>query len=166
MQGNSFAIRRIGVRRVKDTLWPGNLGPENTLTRRASFDVALFSGPRAMPGADLWLPLRGEYTRSARVSRPRRLARQTGLPRSSQNSVSEVFVLAKLTPNEGDLSVKHLGGVRRPAPSAGSCLGAGSGETRAQRGFVLGGGVRRPAPSAGSCLVVRFTNNVAVTADF
>ena len=61
--------------------------------------------------------------RSARVSRPRRLARPTGLPRSSQTQVSEVFVLAKLTPNEGDLSVKHLGGVRRPAPSAGSCLG-------------------------------------------
>jgi hypothetical protein len=34
-------------------------------------------------------------------------------------------VLAELTPNEGDLSVKHLGGVRRPAPSA--CV------TRAQR---------------------------------
>ena len=29
-----------------------------------------------------------------------------------------MFVLAKLAPNEGDLSVKHLGGVRRPAPSA------------------------------------------------
>ena len=63
--------------------------------------------------------------RSARVSRPRRLARPTGLPRSSQTQVSEVFVLAELTPNEGDLSVKHLGGVRRPAPSAGSCLGRG-----------------------------------------
>jgi hypothetical protein len=58
--------------------------------------------------------------RSARVSRPQRLARPTGLPRSSQSQVSEVFVLAKLTPNEGDLSVKHLGGVRRPAPSAGA----------------------------------------------
>jgi hypothetical protein len=34
-----------------------------------------------------------------------------------------VFVLAKLTPNEGDLSVKHLGGVRRPAPSAGASQG-------------------------------------------
>jgi hypothetical protein len=56
--------------------------------------------------------------RSARVSRPRRLARPTGLPRSSQTQVSEVFVLAKLAPNEGDLSVKHLGGVRRPAHSA------------------------------------------------
>jgi hypothetical protein len=76
-------------------------------------------------------------TRSARVSRPRRLARPTGLPRSSQTQVSEVFVLAKLTPNEGDLSVKHLGGVRRPAPSAGSCLGRGQ-ETRAQRGRVPG----------------------------
>jgi hypothetical protein len=43
-----------------------------------------------------------------------------------------VFVLAKLTPNEGDLSVKRLGGVMRPAPSAGKRLG----------------GVMRPAPSA------------------
>jgi hypothetical protein len=59
------------------------------------------------------------------VSGPRRLARPPGLPRSSQTPVSEVFVLAKLTPYEGDLSVKHLGGVRRPAPSAGSCLGRG-----------------------------------------
>ena len=30
-----------------------------------------------------------------------------------------------LRQNEGDLSVKHLGRVRRPAPSAGSCLGRG-----------------------------------------
>jgi hypothetical protein len=66
--------------------------------------------------------------RSARVSRPRRLARPTGLPHSSQTQVSKGFVLAKLTPNEGDLSVKHLGGVRRPSPSAGSCLGAGPGD--------------------------------------
>jgi hypothetical protein len=72
--------------------------------------------------------------RLARVSRPRRLARPTGLPRSSHTQVSEVFVLAKLTPNEGDLSVKHSGGVRRPAPSAGKRMG----------------GVRRPAPSAGA----------------
>ena len=74
--------------------------------------------------------------RLARVSRPRRLARPTGLPRSSHTQVSEVFVLAKLTPNEGDLSVKHSGGVRRPAPSAGKRMG----------------GVRRPAPSAGKHL--------------
>ena len=60
---------------------------------------------------------------TAVVSRPRRLARPTGLPRSLQPQVSEVFVLAKLTPNEGDLSVKHLGGVRRPAPSAGAFQG-------------------------------------------
>jgi hypothetical protein len=85
------------------------------------------NGPRAMPGADLWLPLRGEYTRSprsARVSRRRRLARPTGLPRSSQTQIAEVFVLAKLPPNEGDLSVEHLGGVRRPSASY---LWAGSG---------------------------------------
>jgi hypothetical protein len=50
---------------------------------------------RGDDGATAW--------RSARVSRPRRLARPTGLPRSSQSQVSEVFVLAKLTPNEGDL---------------------------------------------------------------
>jgi hypothetical protein len=53
--------------------------------------------------------------------------------------------LQSLRQNEGDLSVKHLGGVRRPAPSAGSWAGSGD---RAQRGFL--GGVRRPAPSAGS----------------
>ena len=61
--------------------------------------------------------------------------------------------------------VRAWGGVRRPAPSAGSYLGRGQ-ETRAQREFVLGagsgdprparvrawGGVRRPSPSAGSCL--------------
>ena len=82
---------------------------------------------------------RGNRAALGAVSRPRQLARPTGLPRSSQTQVSEVFVLAKLTPNEGDLSVKHLGGVRRPAPSAGSCLGRGQ-ETRAQRGFVLRAG--------------------------
>jgi hypothetical protein len=81
--------------------------------------------------------------RSARVSGPRRLARPTGLPRSSQTPVSEVFVLAELTPNAADLSVKHLGGVRRPAPSAGSSLGRGQ-ETRAQRGFELGAGSGDP----------------------
>jgi hypothetical protein len=53
-------------------------------------------------------------------------------------------VLAKLIANEGDLSVKHLGGVRRPAPSAGSCEGQGQ---DTQRTFVLraGSGHLRPA---------------------
>ena len=40
-------------------------------------------------------------------------------------------MLAKLNPNEGDLSVKHLGGVRRPAPSAGAFQG-GVQQTTAQ----------------------------------
>jgi hypothetical protein len=39
--------------------------------------------------------------------------------------------LLSLRQNEGDLSVKHLGGVRRPAPSAGSW--AGSGDPRPAR---------------------------------
>jgi hypothetical protein len=61
--------------------------------------------------------------RSARVSGPRRLARPPGLPRSSQTPVSEVFVLAKLTPKR-----------RRPI---GQAFGRGQ-ETRAQRGRVPG----------------------------
>jgi hypothetical protein len=48
-------------------------------------------------------------TRWARVSRPRPDARPTGLPRASPTMTSDVFVLAKLTPKEGDLSVKDLG---------------------------------------------------------
>jgi hypothetical protein len=82
--------------------------------------------------------------RSARVSRPRRLARPTGLPRSSQTQVSEVFVLAKLTPNEGDLSVKHLGGVRRPVPSACEFQG-GVEQTTAQHQNLRFGLVSRAA---------------------
>ena len=114
-------------------------------TRRASFDVAHFrfcregGGQQIGPGnrsggsrhrrgghaANAW--------RSARVSGPRRLARPPGLPRSSQTPVSEEFVLAKLTPKR-----------RRPI---GQAFGRGQ-ETRAQRGYL--GGVRRPAPSAGA----------------
>jgi hypothetical protein len=104
-------------------------------TRSVSFDVAHFrfcgegGGQQISPGNRIGgsRHRRGGHAatarRSARVSRPRRLARPTGLLRSLKPQVSEVFVLAKLTPNEGDLSVKHLGGVR---------------ETRAQRGRVPG----------------------------
>jgi hypothetical protein len=42
-------------------------------------------------------------------SRARRGTRPTGLPHSPQTPASKVFVLAKLTPQEGDLSVKDLG---------------------------------------------------------
>jgi hypothetical protein len=51
------------------------------------------------------------------------LARPTGLLPISQTQISEVFVLAKLAPKQGDLSVRHLGGVGRPAPSAGFARG-------------------------------------------
>jgi hypothetical protein len=62
-------------------------------------------------------------SRWARVSQPRPLARPPGLPHSSQTPVSEVFVLAKLTPKR-----------RRPI---GQAFGRGQ-ETRAQRGRVPG----------------------------
>ena len=94
----------------------GGIGIAVGVTRRPRGARRGSRGARAALGAGL-------------PTRP--LARPTGLPRSLQPQVSEMFVLAELTPNEGDLSVKHLGGVRRPAPSAGL------------------GGVRRPAPSAG-----------------
>jgi hypothetical protein len=73
---------------------------------------ARVSGPRGH-AANAW--------RSARVSGPRRLARPSGLPRSSQTPVSEEFVLAKFTPKR-----------RRPI---GQAFGRGQ-ETRAQRGSV------------------------------
>jgi hypothetical protein len=139
--------------------------PGTMLSRLASFDVTHFrfcregGGQQISPGnrsggsthrrgghaANAWRSARvsrprghaANAWRSARVSGPRRLARPPGLPCSSQTPVSEVFVLAELTPNAGDLSVKHLGGVRRPAPSAGSSLGRGQ-ETRAERGRVPG----------------------------
>ena len=47
-------------------------------------------------------------------------------------------MLAKLNPNEGDLSVKHLGGVWRPAPSAGAFQG-GVQQTTAQHQNERGG---------------------------
>ena len=61
--------------------------------------------------------------RSARVSRPRRLARPPGLPRSSQTPVSEVFVLAKLTPKRRRPIGQAFGLGQRPAPSAGAFRG-------------------------------------------
>ena len=114
------------VGRVKAHPIDRHPGPQ---ARRASFDVAHFrscpegggqqisSGNRSGGGRHRRRGHAATAWRSARVSRPRRLTRPTGLPRSSQNQVSEVFVLAKLTPNVGDLSVEHWGGVMRPTPS-------------------------------------------------
>jgi hypothetical protein len=70
------------------------------------------------------------------------LARPTGLLPISQTQISEVFVLAKLAPKQGDLSVRQLGGVVRPAPNAG--IGRGR-ETRAQRGLGRQSGLAIPA---------------------
>jgi hypothetical protein len=115
-------------------------------TRRANFDVAHFrfcregGGQQISPenrigGVGIAVGVTRRPRGALRGSRgdraalgaglptPSAFARPTGLPRSLQPQVSEVFVLAKLTPNEGDLSVKHFGGVRRPAPSAGAFQG-------------------------------------------
>jgi hypothetical protein len=90
-------------------------------------------------------PAGGATQRSARVSRPRRGTGPTGLARSPQTPASKVFVLAKLIPKEGDLSVMDLGPGRETRAQRGA-LGRGR-ETRAPRGAW--GGVVRPAPSAG-----------------
>jgi hypothetical protein len=72
-------------------------------------------------------------TRGARRGSPdpaglpdRQVSRAHRRPRFQRSSC-----LLSLRQNEGDLSVKHLGGVRRPAPSAGSW--AGSGDPRPAR---------------------------------
>jgi hypothetical protein len=84
-----FQLVRPSVERLRGHVAPGSIWAYKPGHALANADLVRGDwGSRHRRGgnaATAW--------RSARVSRPRRLARPTGLPRSSQTQVSEVFVL-------------------------------------------------------------------------
>jgi hypothetical protein len=118
--------------------------PRPKAPRCARFSPDPAGGRHPALGAGLSTPPGGATQRSARVSRPRRGTRPTGLPRLPQTPASKVFVLAKLIPKEGDLSVMDLGRGRETRAQRGG-VRAGR-ETRAQRAALGRGQELLPLP--------------------